>query len=182
MTANQLELSVAAGMLMAPRDNVQTAWGLLRSSDFEEPRAQLVYDALAHAWSGGEESLPAAYEDACELVALCGSVRWRVPVDEAWLAVEYVMREAPWPAPRFVAACEELAAHAALRRVRVQVGEWYVRLSGGGPADYGPREGKDALDTRRVLAGLLSDIRAALRQAQPEKKATSGAVPAIGEW
>ncbi len=180
------DLAVASAMLVYPADCIPAAWGLLRSDDFTEPRSRVVYDSLVYAWAvRGQQEWPGSL--AMEVVAITAALRFRCDMPEAFGVVGYVAQAPPCDHPDhvgrreacFEAHCAALAADGALRRTREVVGRWYEELSGI------TRDGvvlpRLCRDPRSVLAGLLRDIRAALRRT-PQAPREEGAVPEVGEW
>lgn len=148
--------------------------------DFESESRRWLYQALVAAWSTTEGDFRPgpAYR---ELIWASYSRRFAVPpeIGAAWL--DELEGHDYGNEPTFRWHCERLAARGAVRRVREVIGRWYVAVSEAALApgvievtakDVQPQDARD------LLAGLLRDVRAAVKGAavMPER-AGSGPEP-----
>ena len=164
------ELHVAAGLLERPAENAPLV--TLCREDFTDPRCRLVFDNVMALW---RRHSALTREDAREVCVRVGTELYNP--DEAWGIVEYIhsthetlIYEDMQPERPFLAYCEDVAADGALRRVRYQVGRWYVDLSQASPFSAIGTTAKnyqDSMTTRRALIGLLADVITAARREHP---------------
>ena len=160
------ELTVAAGLAANPGEALPYAWSTLRPSDFEDDGYRWLFGLLVETWhrSGGDFAPGPHYRP---LIAHWYAREFSVPkaIGFAWLEE---LEAAALPNVAFRFHADRLAARGAVRRTRDALGHWYTMISnagsGRGGAGGAPVAFKGALSARNHLAGLLRDVRAAVRR------------------
>ena len=164
------ELTVAAGLVANPGEALPYAWSTLRPGDFEDDGYRWLFWLLVETWhrSGGTfERFPDEVSNYRPLIAHWYAHEFSVPkaIGFAWLEE---LEAAALPNVAFRFHADRLAAWGAVRRTRDALGHWYTMISnagsGRGGAGGAPVAFKGALSARNHLAGLLRDVRAAVRR------------------
>ncbi len=159
------ELAVAAGLAADPGETLPYAWATLRPDDFEDDGHRWLFKLLVEAWhrSGGDFAPGPRFRP---LIAHWYAREFSLPaaIGFCWLE-ELEAAALPQVAFRFHA--DRLAAWGAVRRTREALGRWYVAISNAGSGRGGvgsaPLDFRDVLSARNHLAGLLRDVRRAVR-------------------
>ncbi len=164
------ELVVAAGLAADPGATLEYAWLTLRPDDFGDDAYRWLFELLVETWhrSGGDFEPGPHYRP---LLTHWYAREFAVPaaIGFAWLEE---LEAAALPDVAFRFHAERLAAWGAVRRAREAVGRWYVALSNAGSmrqpwrggAGERPLDFKDVPSARKHLAGLLRDVRRAVRR------------------
>ena len=173
------ELAVAAGLLAEPESSIEYAWASLRPDDFEDDGYRWLFGLMVEAWhrSGGTFTPGPHFRP---LLAHWYAREFDVPkaIGFAWLEE---LEAAALPNVAFRFHADRLAAWGAVQRTREQIGRWYMMISNAGSPRYGgvgetPVEFKDIPSARNHLAGLLRDVRAAVRRCPVAPESGGGTV------
>jgi hypothetical protein len=186
-----MDAELAYALAADPVTHLPFAWATLRPDDFEDGVGRWLFSELIEAWhlAGGDFSAGPHY---LELLGHGYARRFGVS-QEAGLAWSENLPRYDLPRWAFEHTALLLASQGAIRRTRAAVGRWYEQLTQAAiditdrptwekqPYVVEPREYKDAPSARAALAGLLKEIRQAVRRAPepPRRKQMSSGAAAV---
>lgn len=186
------ELAVAAGLAADPGATLEYAWTTLQPTDFEDDACRWLFGLLVETWhrSGGDFEPGPRYRP---LLAHWYAAEFDVPAAIGFVWLEE-LEAAALPDVAFRFHAERLATRGALRRIREALATWYQAVTtlcvSGAPIPHfaaypqagelqnatrfahRTQEGGTSVvggdpplqDVRGILAGLLKDVRAAVRR------------------
>lgn len=157
------ERAVAGGLVVEPERFALLARTTNRADDFQNESARMVYICMLA--DGVKFTEPLHYR-----AALLTAYRreFHEPLENAasWLADLENWGDYAACHGVFEWHSKNLAARGAVRRVREEIGRWYVKLTDAKRSgEVTPREFKDAAQARSLLASLLRDLRKGMRSA-----------------